>query len=71
LGETSFYICEEFDAKQIVGTVRNAFYDKTTTAVLFAWIEHLEVFMALVERGGGDVEFTEIGVKELERSYRS
>ena len=50
LGETSFYICKEFDVKQIARTVRNAFCDKTTTAVLVAWIEHFEVFMALVER---------------------
>jgi len=58
-GETSFYICKEFDVKQIVGTVRNAFYDKTTTAVLVAWIEPFEVFMALIESGKGNVEFNE------------
>jgi len=62
-GETSFYVCKEFDAKQMVRIVRNAFYDETTTAVLAAWIEHFEekreVFMVLVENGKGDVEFTE------------
>ena len=63
LGESSFYICKEFNAKQIVRTVGNAFCDKTTTAVLVAWIEHFEakreVLMALVERGNGYVEFSE------------
>ena len=63
LGETSFYICKEFDAKQIVRTVKNAFCDKATTSVLAAWIEHYrekcEVLMMLVESGKGDVEFTE------------
>ena len=68
-GETSFYVCKEFDVKQIVRTVRNAFQDKTTTAVLVAWIEHFEakreVFMALVENEIGDVEFTENQLKHL------
>ena len=67
-GETSFYICKEFDAKQITGTVQNAFLDKTTTAVLVAWIEHLEVFMALVENGKGDVEFTENQINLLKNN---
>ena len=58
-GETSFYVCKEFDAKQIVRTVQNAFQDKTTTAVLFAWIEHFEVLMVLVESEKDDVEFSE------------
>jgi len=67
LGETSFYIYNKFDAKQIVRTVKNAFYDKTTTSVLIAWIEFFEakreVFMALVESGKGDMEFTEDNLK--------
>jgi 3-oxoacyl-[acyl-carrier-protein] synthase-1 len=62
-GETSFYICKEFDAKQIVGMVKNAFGDKTTTAVLAAWIEHFEekceVFMMLVEKDGIGIKFSE------------
>ena len=61
-GETFFYICKEFDARQIVGTVRNTFCDKTTTAALVAWIEHFEerreVLMLLVENEG-DMDFTE------------
>ena len=71
-GETSFYICKEFNAKQIVRTVGNAFCDKTTTAVLVAWIEHFEtkreVLMALVDSGKGDVEFSEY---QLEILYHS
>ena len=69
LGETSFYICKEFDAKQIVCTVKNAFSDKTTTAVLVAWVEYFEgkreVFMVLVKSKNGDVEFTEKQLKLL------
>jgi len=71
-GETSFYICKEFDAKQIVGTVENAFCDKATTAILVAWIEYFEtkreVLMALVESGKGDMEFSE---HQLEKLYNS
>ena len=59
LGETSFYICKDFDAKQIVGTVRNAFCDKSAMTALVMWVEHSEVFMALVENGKGDIEFNE------------
>ena len=68
-GETSFYICKEFDARQIVGTVSNAFHDKTTAAVLAAWIEYFEekreVWMVWVESGKGDMEFTEEQLKIL------
>ena len=64
-GETSFYVCKDFDAKQIFRTVQNAFYDKTTNAVLVAWIEHLEVFMALVENETGDVKFSEKNLKNI------
>jgi 3-oxoacyl-[acyl-carrier-protein] synthase-1 len=68
-GETFSYICKKFDARQIVGTVKNAFCDKTTTAVLVAWIEHFEeereVLMMLVENGEGDMEFTEEQVNRL------
>ena len=67
-GETSFYICKEFDARQMVRTVRNAFCDKCTTAVLVAWIEHFEVLMALVESGKDGMEFTESQLKILYHS---
>jgi len=62
-GETSFYICKKFDARQMVGTVKNAFLDKTVSAVLVAWIEHFEdkneVFMALIDNEKSNLEFTE------------
>ena len=68
-GETSFYVCKEFDAKQIVSTVRNALCDKTTTKILVAWIEYFEkkreVFMVLVESGKGDVEFSEHQINKM------
>jgi 3-oxoacyl-[acyl-carrier-protein] synthase-1 len=67
-GETFFYICKEFDARQIVATVRNTFCNKTTTAVLVAWIEHFEerheALMLLVENDG-EMEFTEENLKIL------
>ena len=70
-GETSFYICKEFDAKQIVAIVKNAFNDKSTTAVLAAWVEHFdekrEVMMMLVEKEKDEIEFTEEQVKILNR----
>ncbi|MDR3365361.1 MAG: hypothetical protein LBO71_00120 [Prevotellaceae bacterium] len=52
-GETSFYVCEERSAQQIFRTVRHAFHDKATRAVLAAWVEcggeTLEALMALVD----------------------
>ena len=71
-GETSFYICKEFDTRQIVGTVKNAFSDKTITAVLIAWIEYFEekheVFMAWVEKEKSEMGFSE---KQLEILYNT
>jgi len=62
-GETFFYICKLFDAKQMVRTVTNTFQDKNTNAVLVAWIEHFEekkeVLMMLVENERKGMEFTE------------
>jgi 3-oxoacyl-[acyl-carrier-protein] synthase-1 len=69
LGETFFYICKQFDARQIVETVRNTFCDRATTAVLAAWIEYFgekrEVLMMLAENGEGDMEFTKEQLKIL------
>jgi 3-oxoacyl-[acyl-carrier-protein] synthase-1 len=71
-GETFSYICKKFDARQVVGVVRDAFCDKTTTTVLAAWIERFEekreVLMVLVEIGKGDVEFSE---KQLDLLYNT
>ena len=41
-GETSFYICENFDAELIFRTVINVFSDKSINFVLLAWIEYFE-----------------------------
>jgi len=74
LSETFCYICKDFDTGQIVGMVRNAFCNKTTTAALVAWIEHFEeqreVLMLLVENEQsetekGVMEFTEKQLKIL------
>jgi len=62
-GETFFYICKNFDTKQIINTVKNSFQDQNITTVLAAWIECFEdkreVLMMLVENNEGDMEFTE------------
>jgi len=47
-GETSSYICKNFDEEQIFRTVRNVFSDKSINFVLAAWIESFEVKMFLV-----------------------
>jgi len=69
LGETSFYISEKFDAKQIMEIVENAFFDNYTKQVLFAWIESFEenheVFMSLVSNEKCDMEFTKEQLKKL------
>jgi 3-oxoacyl-[acyl-carrier-protein] synthase-1 len=68
-GESFFYLCENFDARQIVETVKLAFYDKTTTTVLAAWIEHLkeksDLLMMLIENENGNLELTEEQVNKL------
>jgi 3-oxoacyl-[acyl-carrier-protein] synthase-1 len=68
-GETSFYICKEFDAEQIFRTVSNAFQDKITRSVLAAWVEYFEekweVFMMLIETEVSEIPFSVEKVKEL------
>ena len=68
-GETSFYISENFDAKQIIEIVENAFFDKSTRRILLAWIEDFEgkheVLMALVSNEKSDMEFTKEQLKAL------
>ncbi|MDR2824923.1 MAG: 3-oxoacyl-ACP synthase [Prevotellaceae bacterium] len=39
LGETSFYVCQHFEAVQIERIVRNTFSDPTLNEVLVAWVE--------------------------------
>lgn len=69
LGETSFYICETLNVKQMAEIVENAFFDAGTKAVLAMWIEHFEgkneVFGALVGSEKSDMEFTEEQLKLL------
>ena len=71
-GETSFYICEKMDAKQLFQTVKNAFQDNSTSSVLVAWIESFEktkeVFMMLV-----DTEFAEMSfsVEQINNLYNN
>jgi len=68
-GETSFYICKEFDAEQIFRTVRNIFSYKITNFVLAGWIECFqekhEVFMVLIEKENSEVEFNVDNLKIL------
>jgi len=68
-GESFFYICKRFDAKQIVETVTNTFQDNAINAALVGWIEFFEdkheVLMMLVEKDKGDMEFTEEIINNL------
>jgi len=65
-GETSFYICKNFDAEQVFRTVLNAFSDKSINFVLVAWIEYFEtvfeVKMFLITKETMKLEFT---IKQL------
>ena len=60
-GETSLYICKNFDEEQIFRTVRNVFSDKSIHFVLAAWIESFEnIFetsMFLVTKEKTELEF--------------
>jgi 3-oxoacyl-[acyl-carrier-protein] synthase-1 len=62
VGESSFYISENFDAEQIFRTVRNVFSEKNTKLALAAWIESFngvfEVKMFLVTKEKTDNEFS-------------
>jgi 3-oxoacyl-[acyl-carrier-protein] synthase-1 len=53
LGETSFYVCEGWSARQMFRAVHHVFRDGCTRVVLAAWIECFEeaceAFMMLVE----------------------
>jgi 3-oxoacyl-[acyl-carrier-protein] synthase-1 len=68
-GESFFYIRQHFDARQIVDTVKNTFFDPAITAVLAAWIEYFEekkeVFMMWVENENGSMDLTEEQVNKL------
>jgi len=62
-GETSFYICENFDAEQIFRTVNNVFSDNSINFVIAAWIECFEnifeVKMFLITKEKTKLEFSE------------
>jgi 3-oxoacyl-[acyl-carrier-protein] synthase-1 len=68
-GESFFYLCKLFDAKQIVETVKHTFYDNTITAVLVAWIEYFEekkeLFMMLIDNENGDMKLSEKQINKL------
>ena len=70
-GETSFYICEKFDAEQIFRTIINVFSDKSTNFVLASWIEYFEnifeVKMFLITKEKTELEFT---VNYLKTEYK-
>jgi 3-oxoacyl-[acyl-carrier-protein] synthase-1 len=57
-GETSFYICEKFDAEQIIRITQNAFQDKGVNFALVAWVEYFEdnyeAFMLLATPSGDE-----------------
>jgi 3-oxoacyl-[acyl-carrier-protein] synthase-1 len=61
-GETSFYILENFDPKQIFQTTQNTFKHNDLTAALVVWVENFagifEVKMFLVTTAAQNLEFT-------------
>ena len=61
-GESSFYVCENFDSEQMFRMVSNIFFDKNINSVLTAWIESFEsvfeVKMFLITREKTDSVFT-------------
>jgi 3-oxoacyl-[acyl-carrier-protein] synthase-1 len=68
-GETSFYICENFDAKQIFCTTMNVFSDKNTNFALVSWVESFgdihQILMFLVEKNGKEgIVFNENELKK-------
>ena len=75
LGETSFYISENFNATQMVEIVENAFFDKSTRQVLLGWIENFEgnyeVLMAFVTTEKCDMEFTKEQLKKAKNGICS
>jgi 3-oxoacyl-[acyl-carrier-protein] synthase-1 len=62
LGETSFYVCEKFDAELIFRTVQNSFSDGSLNLALAAWVEcfenNFEVNMFLVTKEKTYPEFS-------------
>ncbi|MDR0206946.1 MAG: hypothetical protein LBI45_06785 [Bacteroidales bacterium] len=72
-GESFFYICKIFDARQVIDTVRKTFHDTTITSVLAAWIEYSEekkeVFMMWIENDNDVMELTEEQINKLYIDY--
>ncbi len=68
-GETSFYICETFDASQIIETVENTFFDKATEHALVCWIESFQekqdVLMFLVNKSADGISFNEMELNSI------
>jgi len=71
-GETFFYLCKLFDAKQIIDIVDNTFQDQTIIAALVSWIECFEdkreVLMLWIEKDNSNMELTK---EQLEKLYNS
>lgn len=69
-GETSFYINENCDAKQIKIIAENALADSEIKTVLTGWVEHFgettNVILMLVEKDGNEkIEFNELEISKL------
>lgn len=69
-GETSFYISENCDAKQIKIIAENALADSEIKTVLTGWVEHFgettNVILMLVEKDGNEkIEFNELEISKL------
>lgn len=69
-GETSFYINENCDAKQIKIIAENSLADSEIKTVLTGWVEHFgettNVILMLVEKDGNEkIEFNELEISKL------
>ncbi|MDR1918370.1 MAG: hypothetical protein LBQ65_01840 [Tannerellaceae bacterium] len=73
-GETSFYICKEFDAQQIFRTVSQAFAGEAIRSALVGWTEYegevCEAFMMLVETAQPPEAGHEFSVDFLTTKYK-
>lgn len=70
MGETSFFIMEQFDAQSIVAMTQNAFIDSGIHQVVCGWVEYFketcDVLLMLVENNlDKELNFNEIEINKL------
>ncbi|MDD4848635.1 MAG: hypothetical protein PHR53_07735, partial [Bacteroidales bacterium] len=70
MGETSFFIMENFDASSIISMTENTFSDPNIHQVLCGWVEYFEencdVLMMLVEKTTTEkIKFNQLEINKL------